>query len=234
MNNPLTLLPAVDVRDGQSVRLSPDGQSLHGSPLDAALSFQSKGAHWIHLVDLDAAFGRGDNREVLENVIAQLSIPVQLSGGIDDDESVKWATSTGATRVNLSSKALSDVRWVNSLIDVHRERLAISLDVHGERVIARGSGVDVGPLDDVLDQLQHASTFVVTDTQRDGSLQGVNMELLREVQKKTSAKIIASGGMASLEEIDHLRGLGVEGAVVGKALYAGTFTLEEALERAVR
>lgn len=234
MSKRLTLLPAVDVKSGESIRISSTGESSHGSALAAAQTWQEQGAEWIHLVDLDAAFGSGENRSVLESVIDQAKVPVQLSGGITDSESLTWALSTSARRINLGTAALLNLEWVDRVLTKHGSRIALALDVQGDDLVARGSKIRAGALADVMAQLRGVSTVVVTDITRDGNLSGPNLPLLKRVQEATSAAVIASGGIASLDDIDALRNLGIQGAVIGKALYAGAFTLGSALERAAQ
>lgn len=236
-----TLLPAVDVADGKAVRLvqgEAGTETSYGDPLEAAQAWQAGGAEWIHLVDLDAAFGRGSNRELLAEVVGRLDVKVELSGGIRDDESLKAALATGCARVNLGTAALEDPEWCARVIAEHGERIAVGLDVRitpeGHRLAARGWTKDGGDLWDVLDRLNEAgcSRYVVTDVSKDGTLRGPNLELLREVCARTDAPVIASGGVSSLDDLRALAALsadGVEGAIVGKALYAGAFTLPEAL-----
>lgn len=237
----LTLLPAVDVADGKAVRLvqgAAGTETSYGSPLDAAVAWQNSGAQWIHLVDLDAAFGRGSNYDLLSDVIGNLDVKVELSGGIRDDASLAAALATGCTRVNIGTAALENPQWCREVIEKHGERVAIGLDVRNEegqwRLRGRGWVSDGGDLWEVLERLdaQGASRFVVTDVSKDGTLQGPNVELLREVAAATDAPIVASGGISSLADIAALRELvddGVDSAIVGKALYAGRFGLEEAL-----
>ena len=237
-----TLLPAVDVADGQAVRLvqgEAGTETSYGDPLEAALAWQHDGAEWIHLVDLDAAFGRGSNRELLAGVVGKLDVKVELSGGIRDDESLAAALSTGCTRVNLGTAALENPQWCAKAIAEHGEKVAVGLDVRiteqGHRLAARGWTQDGGDLWDVLERLDRdgCSRYVVTDVSKDGTLRGPNLELLRAVCDRTDAPVIASGGVSSVDDLVALAGLaadGVEGAIVGKALYAGAFTLPEALE----
>lgn len=232
VNKPLVILPAVDIQDGKAVRLSRNGLTEHGSPQEVIEDFRREGAEWIHLVDLDAAFGRGDNRELLLGVMRDSDLPVQLSGGISDADSLKWALSTPASRINISTAGLVDLDWIQAQLQEHGDRLAISLDVQGDQLVARGSRVEVGTLDSVLEVISDAHYLVVTDNERDGNLTGPNIELLEKVISSTSARVIASGGVANLEDIDSLRQHQVFGAVVGKALYSRSFTLAEALRRA--
>ncbi|MBF0580662.1 MULTISPECIES: bifunctional 1-(5-phosphoribosyl)-5-((5-phosphoribosylamino)methylideneamino)imidazole-4-carboxamide isomerase/phosphoribosylanthranilate isomerase PriA [Corynebacterium] len=241
---PLVLLPAVDVADGQAVRLvqgEAGTETNYGAPIDAALAWQNAGAEWVHLVDLDAAFGRGSNFKILRDVVGQLDVDVELSGGIRDDESLERALSTGCRRVNIGTAALEDPEWCESVIKRYGDKVAIGLDtrqVDGEwRLRGRGWTSDGGELWEVLERLdsQGVSRLVVTDVSRDGMLNGPNIELLREVAAATSAPVVASGGISSLDDIRALAkvvGEGVDSAIVGKALYAGKFTLEEALEAA--
>jgi phosphoribosylanthranilate isomerase len=234
---PLILLPAVDVADGQAVRLVQGElgtETSYGSPLDAALAWQEQGAEWIHLVDLDAAFGKGSNRELLKEVTAKLDIKVELSGGIRDDESLNNALATGAARINLGTAALEDPEWTAKVIAQHGDKIAIGLDVRGRNLAARGWTKEGGELMETLQRLDkdNAARYVVTDVTKDGTLQGPNTALLREILDHTKKPVIASGGIAQLSDIAELRQLtniGVEGAIVGKALYAQKFTLKDAL-----
>ncbi len=234
----LELLPAVDVKDGKAVRLVQgelSAQTSYGSPLDAALDFQASGAEWIHLVDLDAAFGRGDNSALLAEVVGRLDIKVELSGGIRDDESLKRALATGCRRINLGTAALENPEWTSRVIAEHGDRIAVGLDVRGHTLAARGWTEEGGNLFETIERLERdgCSRYVVTDVTKDGTLKGPNLELLREVCSATDKPVIASGGISSLEDIaalSALQSIGVEGAIVGKALYAKAFTLEEALE----
>ena len=231
------LLPAVDVADGQAVRLvqgRAGSETAYGAPLDAALTWQRDGAEWIHLVDLDAAFGRGSNAALLAEVVAAVDVKVEMSGGIRDDESLEAALATGCTRVNIGTAALEDPDWCASAIDRFGDRVAVGLDVRGSALAARGWTRDGGDLWEVLARLdgQGCSRYVVTDVTKDGTLRGPNLDLLREVCAATDAPVVASGGVSSLQDLIELAGLaplGVEGAIVGKALYAGAFTLPEAL-----
>ena len=234
---PLILLPAVDVADGQAVRLVQGElgtETSYGSPLDAALAWQEQGAEWIHLVDLDAAFGKGSNRELLKEVTAKLDIKVELSGGIRDDESLNNALATGAARINLGTAALEDPDWTAKVIAQNGDKIAIGLDVRGRNLAARGWTKEGGELIETLQRLDkdNAARYVVTDVTKDGTLQGPNTALLREILDYTKKPVIASGGIAQLSDIAELRQLtniGVEGAIVGKALYAQKFTLKDAL-----
>jgi phosphoribosyl isomerase A len=231
----LTLLPAVDVADGAAVRLvqgEAGSETSYGDPLEAALTWQRDGAEWIHLVDLDAAFGRGDNRQLLADVVARLDVAVELSGGIRDDASLAAALATGCARVNLGTAALESPEWVRRAIAEHGDKIAVGLDVRGTTLAARGWTQDGGDLWETMARLDDdgCTRYVVTDVRRDGTLTGPNLDLLREVCARTSAAVVASGGVSSLDDLRAIAGLGtVEGAIVGKALYAGAFTLPEAL-----
>jgi|MGYP002619889935 1-(5-phosphoribosyl)-5-[(5-phosphoribosylamino)methylideneamino] imidazole-4-carboxamide isomerase/N-(5''phosphoribosyl)anthranilate isomerase len=233
----LVLLPAVDVADGQAVRLvqgEAGTETSYGDPLAAALAWQEAGAEWIHLVDLDAAFGRGSNRELLARVVGALDVNVELSGGIRDDESLEAALATGCRRVNIGTAALENPAWCSKVIAEYGDRVAIGLDVRGTTLAARGWTREGGDLWEVLDRLESdgCSRYVVTDVTKDGTLRGPNLDLLRQVCARTKAPVIASGGVSSLDDLRAIAALvpeGVEGAIVGKALYAKAFTLEEAL-----
>lgn len=233
----LTLLPAVDVADGRAVRLvqgEAGSETSYGSPLDAALAWQREGAEWIHLVDLDAAFGRGDNATLIAEVVGMLDVDVELSGGIRDDATLAAALATGCTRVNLGTAALEDPEWTRQVIATHGDKIAVGLDVRGETLSARGWTRAGGNLWEVLARLdtEGCARYVVTDVHRDGTLTGPNVDLLRKVCAATDRMVIASGGVATLQDLITLAGLvpdGIEGAIVGKALYAGAFSLSEAL-----
>ena len=233
----LELLPAVDVVNGQAVRLfqgEAGSETQYGTALEAALNWQEQGAQWLHLVDLDAAFGRGDNASVVAEIVKTLDIKVELSGGIRDDESLEKALATGCTRVNLGTAAIENPEWTADAISRHREQIAVGLDVRGTTLAARGWTKEGGDLWQVLAQLEAAgcSRYVVTDVTKDGTLTGPNLELLKEVAAKTSAPVVASGGISKLEDLVALQSLvasGIEGAIIGKALYSGAFTLPEAI-----
>ncbi|WP_188043218.1 bifunctional 1-(5-phosphoribosyl)-5-((5-phosphoribosylamino)methylideneamino)imidazole-4-carboxamide isomerase/phosphoribosylanthranilate isomerase PriA [Changpingibacter yushuensis] len=233
----LQLLPAVDVVNGQAVRLlqgEAGTEQNYGDPADAVASFVEQGATWIHLVDLDAAFGRGSNHELLARIVRDVSVKVELSGGIRDDDSLRRALDAGAARVNLGTAALEDPEWTARAIAQFGDRVAVGLDVRGETLAARGWTKAGGNLWDVLARLEEAgcSRYVVTDVTKDGTLEGPNAELLTKVALAAKAPVVASGGVSSLEDLAALRALvpvGVDSAIVGKALYAGNFTLAEAI-----
>ena len=234
----LQLLPAVDVKDGRAVRLVQgelDAETRYGNPLEVALDFQASGAEWIHLVDLDAAFGIGENSALLSEVVGRLDIKVELSGGIRDDESLKRALATGCTRINLGTAALENPQLTSQVIQEYGDLIAVGLDVRGHVLAARGWTEEGGNLFETIERLERdgCSRYVVTDVTKDGTLQGPNIQLLKEVSSVTSRPVIASGGISSLADIEaliKLNNIGVEGAIVGKALYAQAFSLEQALE----
>ncbi len=231
----LELLPAVDVANGQAVRLvqgAAGTETMYGEPLQAALAWQRDGAQWVHLVDLDAAFGRGSNRELIAEVVGALDVAVELSGGIRDDDSLDAALATGAARVNIGTAALENPDWVRRAIARVGDRLAVGLDVRGTTLAARGWTSEGGELFEVLERLDRdgCSRYVVTDVRRDGTLTGPNLDLLRSVTAATDRPVVASGGVSTLDDLRAIAAVpGVEGAIVGKALYAGAFTLPEAL-----
>ena len=238
MTNYLELLPAVDVADGKAVRLTQGeagSETDYGDPVEAAMTWINAGAEWIHLVDLDAAFGRGNNRAIIREVVnAATSVKIELSGGIRDDASLEAALEAGATRVNLGTAALEDPDWTERVIKRFGDFVAVGLDVRGTTLAARGWTQEGGDLYEVLYRLEAAgcSRYVVTDVTKDGTLKGPNLELLKSVMEKTSKPVVASGGISSLQDITDLHalvGLGLEGAILGKSLYANKFTLEEAL-----
>ncbi|MEU7818689.1 bifunctional 1-(5-phosphoribosyl)-5-((5-phosphoribosylamino)methylideneamino)imidazole-4-carboxamide isomerase/phosphoribosylanthranilate isomerase PriA [Pseudonocardia sp. NPDC049154] len=234
-----TLLPAVDVADGQAVRLvqgEAGTETSYGAPREAALKWQEDGAEWIHLVDLDAAFGKGSNAELLAAVVGELDVKVELSGGIRDDESLARALATGCARVNLGTAALENPEWCAKVCAEHGEKIAVGLDVKikdgQHRLAARGWTQDGGDLWETLARMDRdgVSRYIVTDVSKDGTLQGPNIELLTQVAAKTPAPVVASGGISEIKDLVALAETGViEGSIVGKALYAGRFTLPEAL-----
>lgn len=234
----LTLLPAVDVAGGQAVRLVQGlagSETVYGDPLEAARAWQRDGAQWIHLVDLDAAFGRGSNADLLRDVVARLDVAVELSGGIRDDASLAAALASGAARVNIGTAALEDPDWCDRVVGEYGERVAIGLDVRGRTLAARGWTRDGGDLFEVLERLNKAgcARYVVTDIVKDGTMRGPNLDLLRDVCAHTEAPVIASGGVSTLDDLRALAPLerdGVEGVITGKALYAGAFTVAQALD----
>jgi phosphoribosylformimino-5-aminoimidazole carboxamide ribotide isomerase/phosphoribosylanthranilate isomerase len=238
----LTLLPAVDVADGKAVRLTQGEagtETSYGGPVDAANEWVESGAEWIHLVDLDAAFGRGNNYELIQDVVDRTpsTVQIELSGGIRDDASLAAALATGARRINLGTAALEDPEWAARVIASHGDQIAVGLDVRGTTLAARGWTKEGGDIWEVLARLEAAgcARYVVTDVTKDGTLRGPNLDLLREVMLRTDKPVVASGGVSSIQDLIDLRELvplGLEGAIVGKALYAGAFTLPEALAAA--
>jgi phosphoribosyl isomerase A len=234
----LTLLPAVDVADGQAVRLvqgAAGSETSYGDPLEAALAWQNDGAEWVHLVDLDAAFGRGSNAAQLADVVSRLDVKVELSGGIRDDASLRAALATGAARVNIGTAALEDPQWCDRICAEYGDRVAIGLDVRGRTLAARGWTREGGDLFEILERLDKAGAarYVVTDITKDGTMRGPNLDLLREVCARTDKPVIASGGVSTLDDLRALATLepiGVEGVIAGKALYAGAFTVRQAIE----
>ena len=236
----LVLLPAVDVSDGQAVQLVQGvagTEKTFGDPVAAARRWQAGGAEWIHLVDLDAAFGRGSNADTIARVIDTVQIDVELSGGIRDDASLQRALATGCTRVNIGTAALEHPEWCEQVIADHGDRVAIGLDVRGSKLAARGWTSEGGDVFETLERLDAAgcARFVVTDVASDGMLTGANLELLGAVCARTDKPVIASGGISELRDVAQLAGLvpiGVEGAIIGTALYVGQFTLADALAAA--
>ncbi|MDO4912921.1 MAG: bifunctional 1-(5-phosphoribosyl)-5-((5-phosphoribosylamino)methylideneamino)imidazole-4-carboxamide isomerase/phosphoribosylanthranilate isomerase PriA [Bifidobacteriaceae bacterium] len=236
----ITLLPAVDVRDGKAVRLRQGvsgSETDYGSPLDAAKTWVDAGAQWIHLVDLDAAFGTGDNRSQIREIVEDLGsrVHIELSGGIRNDESLESALDAGASRVNIGTAALENPDWTASIIQKYGDKVAVGLDVRGTVLAARGWVSEGGDVFEMIEFLNNAgcSRYVVTDVTRDGMMNGPNLELLKKVAQSTQAKVTASGGISSLEDLRNIATLtqyGVDSAILGKSLYAKAFTLEEALQ----
>lgn len=238
----LQILPAIDIKDGRAVRLFQGElakESNYGLPVEVAQDFSATGASWIHLVDLDAAFGIGSNFELIQEVISSVDIKVELSGGIRDDDSLKRALSTGCNRVNLGTAAIENPEWTAKVIGQYGEKIAVGLDVRGHTLATRGWTEQGGDLFEMISKLDAAgcSRYIVTDVTKDGTLTGPNLELLREVCVATSAPVIASGGISALQDLIDLRAmtnLGIEGAIVGKAIYSGAFSLAQALEVAAK
>ena len=238
----LQILPAIDIKDGRAVRLFQGElakESNYGLPVEVAKEFSAEGASWIHLVDLDAAFGIGSNFELIQEVISSVDIKVELSGGIRDDDSLKRALSTGCKRVNLGTAAIENPEWTAKVIGQYGEKIAVGLDVRGHTLATRGWTEQGGDLFEMISKLDAAgcSRYIVTDVTKDGTLTGPNLELLREVCAATSAPVIASGGISALQDLIDLRAmtnLGIEGAIVGKAIYSGAFSLAQALEVSVK
>ena len=235
----LILLPAIDVKDGKAVRLVQgdlNRENTYGSPIEVAKEFTKAGAEWIHLVDLDAAFGIGSNFELLRTVISEVDIKVELSGGIRDDESLKRALDTGCERVNLGTAALEDPDWTAKVISKYGEKIAVGLDVRGQTLAARGWTRDGGDLFETIERLDRdgCARYIVTDVTKDGTLTGPNLKLLRDVCAATDKPIVASGGVSKLDDllaIQELTPIGVEGAIIGKAIYSGNLNLSDALMR---
>jgi len=238
----LQILPAIDIKEGRAVRLIQGEltkESNYGLPVEVAQEFSAAGASWIHLVDLDAAFGIGSNFELIQQVISSVDIKVELSGGIRDDDSLKRALSTGCNRINLGTAAIENPEWTAKVIGQYGEKIAVGLDVRGHTLATRGWTEQGGDLFEMITKLDAAgcSRYIVTDVTKDGTLTGPNLELLREVCVATKAPVIASGGISALQDLIDLRAmtnLGIEGAIVGKAIYSGAFTLAQALEVAVK
>lgn len=233
----LEILPAIDVKEGVAVRLTKgelDKPGIYGDPVEVAAEFISSGVSWIHLVDLDAAYGLGDNFKVLASVIKSMDIKIQLSGGIKDDESLNRALSTGSSRINLATSALDNPKWVESVIKKHGDKIAVSLDVSGRVLSPRGGIKSGGDLFQMITRLDQAgcARYVLTDVNRDGTLTGPNLELLKEVCSFTKTPVVASGGISSLSDVKALTQLtdqGIEGVIIGKALYTGAFTLAQVI-----
>lgn len=239
----LELLPAIDIVDGRAVRLTqgrPGSESYYGDPVEAASSWALAGAKWLHVVDLDAAFGRGTNNAVIREIVHQVSgLKVEVSGGLRDDDSLEGALASGAARVNLGTSAVENPAWTATMIAKFGDAVAVGIDVRAGRVVTRGWTQDGGDLWEVLDRLtgDGCARYVVTDTERDGTMRGPNLELLASVAEHTKRPVIASGGISSLADIAAIRDLvpqGIEGAILGKALYENAFSLEDALRQEVK
>ena len=231
---PIELLAAVDIRSGQATRLQQGSLTTittYGAPGEIIDNFIESGASWIHLVDLDAAFGSGNNRALINDLINTKSVKFALSGGIFNQESLDFAISTKAQRINLATSALLDLQWVEKVIDQHKDLLSVSLDVQGSNLIARGTGQAAGDLLEMIGRLDQmgCTRFVITDIETDGALTGPNFELLSKVISVTKVKVVASGGVASAADLTKLRALNLDGVILGKALYTGQIDLQEAI-----
>lgn len=230
---PLEFLPAVDIKSGQITQAIDIAENYYkGSPQQVIESFTSAGCKWIHLVDLDAAYSTGSNFELISNLINSAGVDTQLSGGIANQEILNLSLTTSAKWINLSTSALLNMDWVESILETHSKRVCISLDVADEVLTARGSGVVVGDLWESLNKLEAAGCkrYVITDNKSDGTMIGPNFNLLAKIQQKSSASIVSSGGVGNLSDLAKLRQIGIDGVVVGKALYAGQINLNEALD----
>ena len=242
MASQLDILPAIDIKDGRAVRLIQGelaATTTYGLPVEVANDFVLQGAKWIHLVDLDAAFGTGNNFDLIKEVISSVNIKVELSGGIRDDASLERALSTGCERVNLGTAAIENSDWTAEVIAKHGAKIAVGLDVRGHTLATRGWTESGGDLFEMITKLDEAgcSRYIVTDVSKDGTLAGPNLELLREVCAATKTPIVASGGISTLQDLINLRSMrdvGIEGAIVGKAIYSGAFTIAQALEVATK
>ncbi len=232
---PLELLPAIDIKNGKVIQLS---SAVSGSntvmvePLEVIQRFSSAGSKWIHLVDLDAAYGTGENAKLIKHLVQMSQVDIQLSGGIANQKSLDVALATTAKRVNISTAGLEDIDWIKNVIEKYRERVCVGLDVTQGSLIARGSGKVIGDLDHFISVLNEAgcSRIIVTDNSTDGALVGPNFQLLEQVISQSSAEVVASGGVSNLSDLQQLRKMGLAGAIVGKALYVGQFSIEEALD----
>ena len=232
---PLELLPAIDIKNGKVIQLS---SAVSGSntvmvePLEVIQRFSSAGSKWIHLVDLDAAYGTGENAKLIKHLVQMSQVDIQLSGGIANQKSLDAALATSAKRVNISTAGLEDIDWIKNVIEKYRERVCVGLDVTNGSLIARGSGKVIGDLDHFISVLNEAgcSRIIVTDNSTDGALVGPNFQLLEQVISQSSAEVVASGGVSNLSDLQQLRKMGLAGAIVGKALYVGQFSIEEALD----
>jgi phosphoribosylanthranilate isomerase len=234
-----TIFPAVDIQFGKAVQLEQgisSSQKVFGDPLEMAEHWEAQGAQWLHLVDLDAAFGRGSNAEAIAQIVENSSLNIELTGGIRDDETLERALSTGCERVNIGTAAVENPGWCDEVIRHYEDRVAVALDVRGERLATRGWTTTSGDLWSLIKRLNRSECrrLVVTDTQVDGTLTGANVDLLRRVCAATDAAIIASGGVASLDDIRSLIPLTprVEGVIVGTALYLENFSFVEATQAA--
>jgi phosphoribosylformimino-5-aminoimidazole carboxamide ribotide isomerase len=231
----LEFLPAIDIKNGKSVRLKQadlNSAEQHESPSSVLSDFVAKGAKWVHLVDLDAAFKSGSNSELIQDLIEASPIKIQLSGGIVDEHSLHKALSTKANRINIATAALQNIDWVVKAIKSNSERLTIGLDIDNGVLVARGSGEVIGDPFEFIKTLDMAGCkrYVVTDNSTDGELNGPNLDLLEKVLKSTKSKIIASGGISKLSDLKDLREMGLDGVIVGKALYVGAIEISAAIK----
>jgi phosphoribosylformimino-5-aminoimidazole carboxamide ribotide isomerase len=231
----LELLPAIDIKNGKSVRLKQadlDSAEQYENPNVVLSDFVAKGAKWVHLVDLDAAFQSGSNSELIQELISVSPIKIQLSGGIINENTLQKALSTKADRINIATAALQNIDWVVKAIKSNNQRLTIGLDINDGVLVARGSGAVIGDPFEYIKTLDMAGCkrYVVTDNSTDGELSGPNLDLLDKVLKSTKSLIIASGGISKLSDLKDLREMGVDGVIVGKALYVGAIDISAAIK----
>jgi phosphoribosylformimino-5-aminoimidazole carboxamide ribotide isomerase len=234
----MLLIPAVDLKGGQAVRLlegDPYRETPYGDPVLAALRFQEEGARYLHLVDLDRALGTGDNREAVEAIRKALRIPFELAGGIRSLEALREALALGADRAVVGTVAVKEPDLLEAMLaEAGPERLAVALDARGLEVVVSGwqERASVSALD-LLSRwaAMGVRTLIYTDVRRDGTLMGLDLEVVARVREAWLHTLIAGGGIAGLQDLLGLKALGVEGAILGKALYEGRIRLSEALER---
>ena len=238
----LNVIPAIDIKGARAVRLKQgkkDHVTDYGDPVERAYEFQRAGAEWLHVVDLDAAFGEGSNWKIVESIVKQIDIKVEVSGGIRDDRSLDRALSSGSHRVTIGTAAMENPAWISEKFEDLAEKIIVALDIRDGRVATRGWTEETVPYREAIKRLDGVGClrYMVTDISKDGTLTGPNLSLLEDVASNTESSVIASGGVALLEDIAslrHLVALGIEGAVIGKALYEGVFTVAEAIEVAER
>jgi phosphoribosylanthranilate isomerase len=236
----LTIIPAVDIQYGRAVQLTrgvSSSEKVFGDPLEMALRWQSAGAQWLHVVDLDAAFSRGSNSDQIAQIVAKTQLNVEVTGGIRDDATLQAALDTGCARVNIGTAAVENPTWCDQMIATHGDKVAVAIDVAGESLATRGWTKTEGDLWPLVERLNRAgcSRLVVTDTQVDGTLTGVNVALLEAVCARTSAAVVASGGVSSADDVAALATLvdrGLDAVIIGTALYVGQITMEQALRAA--
>jgi len=223
------LYPAVDIEGGRVAR-----STSASDPIAVMRQFAQDGARWVHVVDLDRAFGKGENRELTRRLLAEAAVRIQVGGGLTSDEDVAELVGWGATRVVIGTAAAVDAVLVARLLARYgAERLAVGIDARDGRVAARGSDVSfaLAPLELARRvRGQGARTVIYTDAARDGSLAGPDVDGARAIAALGGGlDVIVSGGVASLDDLRRLRDAGLAGAIVGRALHAGRFTLREAL-----
>ena len=229
----MIVIPAIDLRGGRAVRLrrgDPSEETAYANdPVEVAQRFQEQGARRLHVIDLDAALGEGDNRGAIRDICRAVVVPVQVGGGIRSLEAVVAVFEDGAARAILGTAAAADASFVARAVEEFAERVVVAVDVRGGRLMIDGWREEGPALEPALSGLNEAGAprYLVTAIARDGTLEGPDLTLYRQVLKLTDRPVIASGGVRHAEDVWALRDVGCEAAVTGKALYEKTLKLSQ-------